>query len=142
MGSPYKPYILEQEILMLVKTITYKDFNGVEQSEKFYFNLTEAEVAEIELSTDGGFAEKIERIVAAEDQKEIWSVFKELILMSVGEKSPDGKHFIKSPEIRARFEQSAAYSALIMEMLTGDASVSQEFFNGIIPKVKEQPPTA
>ena len=117
---------------MLKKTITYTDYNSVERKEDFYFNLSKAEVMEMELSTTGGLAEMIKRIVAAQDQPAIIKVFKDLILKAYGEKSPDGKRFIKSPELSNAFAQTEAYSILFMELATNDAAAAK-FINGIVP---------
>lgn len=117
---------------MLKKTITYTDYNGVERKEDFYFNLSKAEVMEMELSTTGGLAEMIKRIVAAQDQPAIIKVFKDLILKAYGEKSPDGKRFIKSPELSDAFAQTEAYSILFMELATNDDAAAK-FINGIVP---------
>ena len=117
---------------MLKKTITYTDYNGVERKEDFYFNLSKAEVMEMELSTTGGLAEMIKRIVAAQDQPAIIKVFKDLILKAYGEKSPDGKRFIKSPELSDAFAQNEAYSILFMELATNDDAAAK-FINGIVP---------
>ena len=119
---------------MLKKTINYVDYNGTERTEDFYFNLTKAEVAEMELSTDGGLAKKFERIIAAQDSKQIIEIFKDLILRSYGEKSPDGKRFIKTQESRDAFEQTEAYSDLFIE-LASDAESASAFVNGIIPQI-------
>lgn len=117
---------------MLKKTIAYTDYNGVERKEDFYFNLTKAEVMEMEMSTSGGLAESIQRIVAAQDAPAIIKVFKDLVLKAYGEKSPDGKRFIKSDEIQTAFAQTEAYSILFMELAT-DADAAAKFINGIVP---------
>ena len=117
---------------MLKKTVTYVDYNGVERTEDFYFNLTEAEVMEIQLSTTGGLAAMIERIVAAKDAPAIIKTFKELVLKAYGEKSPDGKRFIKNEEITTAFSQTEAYSKIFMELST-DAKAAADFVNGIVP---------
>lgn len=117
---------------MIKKTITYNDFNGTERTEDFYFNLTSAELMEMEMGTTGGLAEMIQRIVSAQDAPAIIKVFKDLILKAYGEKSPDGKRFIKSDELRQGFEQTEAYSILFMELAT-DADKASEFINGIVP---------
>lgn len=117
---------------MLKKKITYTDYNGVERSEDFYFNLTKAELMEMEMSTLGGFTEMVQRIVAANDAPSIIKVFKELILKAYGEKSPDGKRFIKSKEISDAFSQTEAYSQLFMELAT-DANAAADFVNGLVP---------
>lgn len=117
---------------MLKKTITYTDYNGTERTEDFYFNLSKAEVMEMEMSTTGGLAEMIQRIVAAQDAPAIIKIFKDLVLKAYGQKSPDGKRFIKSEELRSEFEQTEAYSQLFMELAT-DADAAAKFVNGIVP---------
>lgn len=117
---------------MLKKTITYPDYNGVERTEDFYFNLTKAEVMEMELSTAGGLAEMITKIVNAQDAPAIIKVFKDLILKAYGEKSPDGKRFVKSEALAEAFSQTEAYSQLFMELAT-DADAAADFVNGIVP---------
>ena len=121
---------------MLKLTRTYNDYNGAARTEDFYFNLTQAEVTEMELSVDGGLVEMINRIVAAKDGKQIIAVFKDVILRAYGEKSPDGKRFIKSQELRDAFAQTEAYSDLFMELAT-DADAAARFINGIIPQGKK-----
>ena len=117
---------------MLKKTITYVDYNEVERTEDFYFNLSRAEIMEMELSTTGGLSEMISRIVKAQDAPAIVKVFKELILKAYGEKSADGKRFIKSQEISDAFAQTEAYSILFMELST-DADAAAKFVNAIVP---------
>ena len=117
---------------MLKKTITYHDYNGVEYTQDFYFNLSKAEIMEMELRTTGGLAEMIQKIVAAQDAPSIIKVFKDLILKSYGEKSADGKRFIKSDEISTAFSQTEAYSELFMELAT-NAEAAAAFVNGIVP---------
>lgn len=117
---------------MLKKEIAYTDYNGVERKETFYFNLSKAEIMEMELTTVGGFAEMIQKIVDAQDAPSIIKTFKDLVLKSYGEKSPDGKRFIKTEELRDSFEQTEAYSTLFMELAT-NADAASEFVNGIIP---------
>ena len=117
---------------MLKKTITYTDYNDVERTEDFYFNLSKAEVMEMQMSTTGGLAEMIQRIVAAQDAPAIIKVFKDLVLKAYGQKSPDGKRFIKNEELTAEFAQTEAYSQLFMELAT-DADAAAAFVNGIVP---------
>ena len=124
---------------MLKKTITYTDFNGISRTEDFYFNLTAAEVTEMEMSTVGGLAEMIQQIVAAKDIPSIVKVFKDLILRSYGIKSPDGKRFMKSQQISEEFAQTNAFSDLYMELAT-DADKAAEFTNAIIPPAPVQKP--
>lgn len=122
---------------MIKQTITYTDYNDVERTEDFYFNLTKAEIMELELGTTGGLAEMIEKIVAAKDTPAIIKVFKDLVLKAYGEKSPDGKRFIKSEEIAQAFSQTEAYSEMFMKLAT-DADAAAAFVNGIVPKDMKQ----
>lgn len=117
---------------MLKKTFTYVDYNGVERTEDHYFNLTKAELMEMELSTTGGLAEMINNIVAAQDAPAIVKIFKDLVLKAYGKKSPDGRRFIKSQELIDEFAQTEAYSQLFMELAT-DADAAAKFVNGIVP---------
>lgn len=117
---------------MLKKTINYTDYNGMERKEDFYFNLNKAEVAEMELSTEGGLAEMIQKIVSSKDTPSIVKIFKDLILKTYGEKTPDGKRFVKSKELSDAFAQTEAYSELFMELAT-DAETASAFVNGIMP---------
>lgn len=117
---------------MLKKTITYTDYNGVERTEDFYFNLTPPEVTEMEFGEDGGLFSAVERISKSRDTAEIINIFKKLILKAYGEKSPDGKRFVKSDAISTAFSQTEAYTALFMEFAT-DAKAAADFINGIMP---------
>ena len=117
---------------MLKKTITYTDYDGVSRTEDFYFNLSKAEIAEMDLSTEGGLDKYIERVISARDTASLISIFKSLILKSYGEKSPDGKRFIKSDDLSTAFSQTEAYSDLFMELAT-DADAASAFVNGISP---------
>lgn len=117
---------------MLKKTITYTDYNGGERTEDFYFNLSKAEVMEMEMSTTGGLAEQINRVVAAQDHPSIIKIFKDLILKAYGVKSPDGREFIKEESLAKKFSQTEAYSILFMELAT-DADAAAKFVNGIVP---------
>ena len=117
---------------MYKKTITYPDYNGEEIKEDFYFNLTKAEILEMQLEQEGGLAEKIQAIVDSKNVPELIKIFKELILRSYGKKSDDGKRFIKSPELSREFTQTEAYSELFMELAT-DSDAASAFINGIIP---------
>jgi hypothetical protein len=117
---------------MLKKVITYKDYNDVERTETFYFNLNKAELTEMEMSITGGMTNLLEKIVAEKDNKRIIEIFKELILKSYGVKSDDGRRFEKSKELREEFEQTEAYSQLFMELAT-NAEAASAFVNGIIP---------
>ena len=117
---------------MLKKTITFTDYNGTERTEDFYFNLSKAEIMEMEMSTAGGLSEMLQNIVKTQDAPSIIKIFKDLILKAYGQKSPDGRQFIKKPEMAEAFSQTEAYSELFMELAT-DADAAAKFVNGIVP---------
>jgi len=118
---------------MLKKTISYEDYNGNKRTEDFYFNLTKAELIEMNYSVNGGIDAYLSRIINEQDTKKIMEIFKDLVLKSFGIKSDDGKRFIKNDQIREEFSQTEAYSELFMELAT-DADAAVAFVNGIIPK--------
>ena len=117
---------------MLKKIITYTDYNGVERTEPFYFNLSKAELMEMELGVTGGMTEMLNKIIDAKDGPSLMKTFKEMIMKSYGVKSDDGKRLIKSEELSIAFTQTEAYSVLFMELITDDKAAA-DFVNGIIP---------
>lgn len=120
---------------MLKRTIKYQDFLGNPREEDFHFNLTKAEIAEMELSYEGGFVAMINRAIAAQDQPTLVQIFKNVILTAYGEVSADGRRFIKNDEVREAFSQTQAYSDLFMELAT-NADAAATFINGIVPEVE------
>ena len=117
---------------MLKLTETYVDYNGNERTEDFYFNLTKAELMEMECSTTGGLTELIQKIVAEQDAPAIIKIFNEIVIKSYGQKSLDGKRFIKRPELAEEFSQTEAFSNIFMRLAT-DADAAAKFINGIVP---------
>ena len=114
------------------EVITYTDFDGNERTETFYFNLSKAEITEMELSVDGGLSESLKSIIEKRNIPKTVAVIKDLILKSFGIKSPDGKRFIKSAELSEEFSQTEAYSELFMKMMS-NADYAAHFLNSIIP---------
>lgn len=122
---------------MFKKTVTYTDYDGVERTESFYFNLSEAEIVEMELGTEGGWRERMQRIIDSKDAPTIMREFKKLIMLSYGIKSDDGRRFIKSDDISREFIQTEAYNQIFMELVT-DAKAAADFANGIAPSGKDR----
>ena len=118
---------------MFKKVVTYTDYNDVQRTETFFFNLTKAEVLEMELGTVGGLSAMIQGVIDAKDTPALIKIFKELVLKAYGEKSADGKRFVKSPELSEAFSQTEAYSEIFMELATNDEAASA-FVKGITPK--------
>lgn len=118
---------------MLKETMTYIDYDGNERTEDFYFNLTKAELTEMDLGMDGGMMEYLHKIVNSKDMKKILENFKIIIAKAYGEKSPDGKRLMKSPELFKAFSETEAYSDLFVR-LCSDAAYSANFIKAILPK--------
>ena len=129
---------------MLKKNIKYTDYNGVEREEDFFFNLSKAELMEMEMGTAGGLAEMIQQTIKTQDAPTIIKIFKDIILKAYGEKSADGKRFIKVNDagvpLANGFAQTEAYSQLFMELAT-NADAAANFIKGIIPGDIEIPET-
>lgn len=126
---------------MLKKSITYTDFNGKQVTEDFYFNLTKAEVAEMEVSASsvdsegnvsGGMQKMLNDVISSGSGARIIEVFKDIIFRSYGVKSEDGKRFVKSEELSKDFVQTAAYSEFFVELLT-DPDAAANFVKAVMP---------
>lgn len=117
---------------MLKKEIKYTDFDGNETSDTFYFNITKSELVELEVEYEGGMSGFIQKIVKESDNHALIGHFKRIILLAYGQKSPDGKRFIKSDALREEFSQSAAYDELFITLATGSEE-GANFIKGILP---------
>lgn len=119
---------------MLKKTIAYTDFNGVDRTEDFYFNLSKAEIGEWELRAHvyGGIEKQMRTAIETEDGEALMDFFRELIGKSYGVKSEDGRFFRKSAELREDFFSSPAYDQLFMELVT-EPNNAVVFFNEVFP---------
>lgn len=120
---------------MIKKTITWVDYDGNKRTEDFYFNLNQAEMVLMEVGEKGGFEKMLKRIIAEEDAKKIIDIFKELVLKAYGQKTPDGRRFVKSKELSKEFEETEAYVQIFMELAT-DANAASDFVNGIVPQIE------
>lgn len=118
---------------MFKDKVTYTDYNGVEREEEFFFNLNEAELFEMQNSVRGGLTEKVKKIMETKNTPEIIKLFKEIMQMSYGVKSDDGRRFIKNKEVLDEFTQTEAYSKIYMKLAT-DSDYAAKFINEIIPK--------
>ena len=117
---------------MFKKTVTYKDYNGVERTKSYHFHFSEAEILDMEMSVEGGFAERIQKIIDANDQTKLMKVIKQFVIDAYGVKSEDGERFIKNETVKAEFLESPAYSKIWMELVTND-QMAADFINEVIP---------
>lgn len=122
---------------MLKRNISYEDFNGNKVTEAFYFNLTTNEAVDWNFDHDGGLEAFARKVIETEDVKSMVGEFKKIILMSYGERSEDGKRFIKNDTLREEFSQSAAYDALFTELATNENALV-EFLQGIMPAIVQE----
>ena len=130
---------------MYIRKITFTDYNGLEHTRTYYFNLSKSELLRLQLSIGGGLTEYAKRLMDTEDMVHLSELFEKLILMSYGEKTDDGMHFIKEDEngkkLADMFKQTAAYDELYTELSTNEQSAI-EFFNSVIPaEAANQQPT-
>ena len=123
---------------MLKKTIKYQDFNGNEIEDDFYFNLTQSELIKLQTSVPGGLEQMLRNIINTKDGNKIMEMFAKILRVSYGEKSPDGKRFVKNDEIFEAFEQTLAYDKLYMELVT-DADKAAAFIKAILPSELQEP---
>jgi hypothetical protein len=114
-------------------TLTYNNYNDEEVTEDLYFNLSKAELLEMNFQAKGGLENYLRSIINARDTATLSKIFKELLLKSYGEKTPDGKHFMKNDTIRNEFECSVPFEELYTKFST-NAEAAAEFINNIIPK--------
>lgn len=119
---------------MLGKTIEFEDFNGNKRKETFWFHLSKAETIEW-LTTNGDYTldQLILRLSEKRNGKEVMAIFKDLIYRSYGEKSLDGRKFVKTEEVKSEFMDTEAFSVLFTELVM-DGNKAAEFINGILPK--------
>ena len=114
---------------MFKKVITYSDFDGNARTDTLYFNLSTTEFYTV---MQGLKSDKLDSLVQSGDVVEMLRVIQNFVLASYGEKSDDGKRFLKNDAIREDFAQSAAYDALIEDFLT-NGETAYDFIRGLIP---------
>ena len=118
---------------MYKKTIAYTDYFGEERKEDFYFHFSEAELSKMELSRNGGISRFVEKIIQTKDNPKLVDMFEDFILSAYGEKSEDGRRFVKTDELSTAFKQTPAYSILFMQLIT-DADELARFIKEVVPK--------
>lgn len=124
---------------MLKKSITYVDYNGCERTEDFYFNMSKAERLGYTIGFDGGIDRFITKVVKEENVKKLWDIWSDFILRCYGEKSSDGRRFIKSKELSEAFMQTEAYNNLMMELMSSSGDANAKFVNAVVADVEKDP---
>lgn len=117
---------------MFSRTFEYTGYDGQTHKDTWWFNLSEAELYKLELSNLGGMNGMMNKLLRESKPGEIVDLFEKLILSAVGERSVDGRKFLKNEEIRQDFYQSKAYSDLFVELVKSGDKLA-EFLRGAIP---------
>lgn len=134
---------------MLKKVVNYEDFNGVNQTEECFFNLTKTELIEMAMDLPEGVSESVGddpnnidedkavgKLMETMGNKGVLKFIKDLVLKSYGVKSDDGRRFMKVDEngkpLSIEFSQTMAFEAIIDEFMSNDIAAAN-FVNGIIP---------
>lgn len=120
---------------MRKETITYVDFDGNSQTEDFLFNLNETELLKLNGEFGGSLQNAVARIANTKDMEGMMHLIETMILRAYGEKSDDGKRFIKTRNgepLSVWFKETEAYNVLFQKFLN-DTDSAIEFFNGIVP---------
>ena len=118
---------------MYKMTEKYEDYNGNQREEDFYFHITKAELMEIDFIMEGGLQKTIEKIISTQDKKALIEIFKKLVVAAYGEKSADGRRFMKNDEVKKNFTETEAYSQIFMKLATDDKEANA-FIAGVMPK--------
>lgn len=119
---------------MLMKAITYEDFNGEKKTKNFYFHLSKFELTKMQYQEDGGIQNYLKKMIESNDTKEIFNFFEKFVLACYGERSADGEEFLKTDEIRRKFQCHPAYDVLMMEFISGGDKAMADFINAVVPK--------
>lgn len=115
-------------------TKTYKDYDGNEMTNDFYFSLSQQEIVELNFTSPGGLIRYIESIQKTNDGGEIIGFFKKILLASYGQKVFDpkfGTRFSKLPEYVEQFVSTRAFSMIYMDLAT-DAKLAADFIRGVV----------
>lgn len=115
---------------MFSKSITYKDFNGDEQTEVFWFHLSNAKLAM--LAADGGLKSWVEEMSKQQDPVEILDKIRYLVKLACGVRSEDGKRFVQTEETQSFLLDSPAFDVLLFELFVADNT--SKFFNALVPE--------
>ena len=134
---------------MLKKTITYKNFDGVEEQTTVYFNLTKTECVDLNLEyeEEGGLIGRIKKLTEEREdgetpKKPAIDFVKLLIDRAYGIRPKDDPSlFLKEDDdgkpLYKKFRQSAAYDAYVFALLSGDESL-EEFATNVLPQISPE----
>lgn len=118
------------------RTISFKNLDGQDVSEDWYFSLDEADAAELDLAHRKDLAEYLADIDKNKNTKEMLNVWRALLFASVGKR--DGNLLVKDETTLRQFKFGGAYKQMFAELVESP-DAGAEFFVSIMPdKVQKQ----
>lgn len=121
---------------MVSRDITFTDYDGTSVTKKFWFNLTVADVQEIDMEFPGGLNSVIKDLTTDPNIVKILKAFKTIILKAYGVRTPDKKFYKDDIETKA-FAASDAYSQLFIGFMTDKKADILDFIAAMFPNGEE-----
>lgn len=115
---------------MLKHQVSYKDFDNKSVKETLWFNLTPRDSAKLTIKY-GDLAAYVKKIEKDKDAASMMVLIEDLVLTAYGERSEDGRHFIRNDEIREQFGYSLAFEALLSDLYSDEKKMSK-FFDALL----------
>ncbi len=113
-------------------TVQFENFDGETVSEDLYFHLNIKELQDME-KWDVPLTQRIAKLTKTEDGKEAFDLMRDIVEAAYGERSEDGKRFVKNPEVLKNFTEGLAYDEVILKFIDGTTDLSK-FIEGLLPK--------
>ncbi len=115
---------------MLKHQVSYKDFDNKSVKETLWFNLTTRDSAKLTIKY-GDLTAYVKKIEKEKDAAAMMVLIEDLVLTAYGERSEDGRHFLRNDEIRERFSYSLAFEALLDDLYSDEKKMSK-FFDALL----------
>lgn len=122
---------------MFKHSVEYVDFNGSDRKEDLYFHLSLPEVTRLEAEIGMGLEDYIKGLTTNQELNTLLAFLERMLLSSYGQKTSDGKSFIKSQVIREAFEYSQAY-AEIFEQVLSNPDLARKFGENVADNGKSK----
>lgn len=113
-------------------TIQFENFDGETVSEDLYFHLNIKELQAME-EWPVPLTKRIADLTNTQDGKKAFELMRDIIEVAYGERSEDGKRFVKNEEVLKNFTQGLAYDEVIIKFIDGSMDLAK-FIEGLLPK--------
>lgn len=113
-------------------TVQFENFDGETVTEDLYFHLNIKELQDME-NWDVPLTQRIAKLTKTEDGKEAFELMRDIVEAAYGERSEDGKRFVKNPEVLKNFTEGLAYDEVIIKFIDGSTDLGK-FIEGLLPK--------